>query len=77
MTVISDVYFDVARILSKTMRHHIIKLSHKTFISKGMFGKRGHERCSYVGHETGNIYPRHIRELYSNSSENIFSLTGI
>ena len=34
MTVISDVYFDVARVLSKWMKHQIIKLSHKTFISK-------------------------------------------
>ena len=33
VTVISDVYFDVARILSIWMKHRIIKLSHKTFIS--------------------------------------------
>ena len=36
MTVISDVCLDVARILSKWMKHQIIKLSHMTFISKGM-----------------------------------------
>ena len=34
MTVNGDVYFDVARIFSKWMRHQIIKLSHNTFISK-------------------------------------------
>ena len=34
MTVISNVYFDVVRILSKWMRHQIINFSYKTFISK-------------------------------------------
>ena len=32
MTVISDVYFNVARKLSEWRRHQIIKLSHKIFI---------------------------------------------
>ena len=39
--IISNVYFDVERILSKWMRHQIIKLSPMTFISKGTFALTG------------------------------------
>ena len=43
MTVISDVYFDVSTILSKWMRHQIIKLLLEVFLLGGDFSSQNYK----------------------------------